>query len=78
MMENTLSIDTLRYLSLSFTNLPKIIERHRALGCEGTGGRNMGVKGVGSLWEAGEERLGSGILKVVGTGINRISFCNIA
>ena len=29
-----------------------------------TGGRNPGVKGVGSLQKAGEKRVGSGIPKV--------------
>jgi len=34
----------------------------------GTGGREPGVKGAGSIREAGEERAGSGILKVTGYG----------
>ena len=35
------------------------------------GWENPGVKGVVSLREAGNERVGSGIPKVVGTGRNR-------
>ena len=31
------------------------------------GGGNLEVKGTGSLWEAGEERVGSGITRVAGT-----------
>ena len=30
------------------------------------GGWNLKVKGMGSLWEAGEERVGSGITRVAG------------
>ena len=49
----------------------------------GHGVRNLGVKGVGSLRETGEERPGSGIPKVAGNGKNRnfflqhfVIFCN--
>ena len=43
------------------------------------GVRNPGVNEVGSLWEVEEERTGSRILKVVGTGRNtcRKKCCNI-
>ena len=45
----------------------------------GTGGcRNQGVRGVGSLQEEGEERVGSRNTKVAGTGRNRKTFPNIA
>ena len=36
----------------------------------GDRGGNSGLKGAGSLWEAVEERVVSGIPKVVGTGRN--------
>ena len=49
----------------------------------GQGGWNPGVKGAGSLREAGEERAGSGIPKMAGTGRKRkkiwqhcVIFCN--
>ena len=37
----------------------------------GQGGENPGVKGAGSIREAGEERAGSGILKVAGYGARK-------
>ena len=45
------------------------------VGEQGSG--NLGVKGVGSLREAGEERAGSRVPKVAGTGRNKyIILCN--
>lgn len=51
-------------------------------GLEGGGGvlvsrRNLTVKGVGTLWEVGEERTRIEILRVPGTGGNKKNFCNI-
>ena len=43
----------------------------------GVGSGNPGVKGAGSLWEAGEERVGSRIHEMVGLGINKGKFHNI-
>ena len=43
----------------------------------GHGDRNPGVTGAGSLWEAGEERVGDGISEEVGAGRNRNKFRNI-
>ena len=40
-------------------------------------GRNPGVMGAGSLWEAGGESVGGGIPKGVGARRNREKFCNI-
>ena len=44
----------------------------------GTGGGRLGEKGVGDVREAGEEGVGSGIPKVVGSGRKREKLCNIA
>ena len=38
---------------------------------EGNRGWELGVMGLGSLQEAGEKRVGDGILKGAGTGRNR-------
>ena len=42
----------------------------RGDGGQGARGGNPGVKGLGSPWEAGEERAENGIPKVAGTGRN--------
>ena len=44
----------------------------------GTGGRETGRKGAGGVREAGEERAGSGIPKVAGSGRKRGKLRNIA
>lgn len=39
--------------------------------------REPGAKRTGRLWEAGEEREGSGVPKVAGAGRNKIKILNI-
>ena len=49
-------------------NVQDLIQFHQSSGEEGTGGGSPGEQGAGGVWETGEERAGSGISTMAGSG----------
>ena len=49
-------------------NVQDLIQFHQSSGEGGTGGGSPGEQGAGGVWETGEERAGSGISTMAGSG----------